>query len=149
MAMRTRCNNPNSTQYKWYGGRGIKVCDRWRTYANFLEDMGHVPPDHSLDRVDGNGNYEPSNCRWATKTVQMRNRRNVRLITYKGVTKTLTEWAKDLGIGYLALYNRVVIRKWSLEDAFERERYASPIREANFPTCPHCGVSLPNWRRPH
>lgn len=75
-----RVTNPNRNLYEYYGGRGIKICDRWRVpyrgYRNFLEDMGLKPsPAHSLDRVDPNGNYEPSNCRWASKTEQLINQR--------------------------------------------------------------------------
>ncbi len=72
-----RCENPNSTKYPDYGGRGIKVCKRWRTsYANFLEDMGRRPPRQSIDRQNVNGNYTPSNCRWATAKEQRANQRS-------------------------------------------------------------------------
>lgn len=71
-----RCRNPNKQNYQYYGGRGIKVCDRWREFANFLEDMGRRPgPNYSIDRKDTDGNYEPNNCRWVTQNTQLRNRR--------------------------------------------------------------------------
>ena len=77
--MLDRCLNPNSKIFGYYGGRGITVCQRWRDFPKFFEDMGQRPsPKHSIDRTDNNGNYEPSNCRWATKTEQMRNRRTVK-----------------------------------------------------------------------
>ena len=73
--MRTRCENPNATRYADYGGRGITVCDRWHDFAGFLADMGEQPPGLTLDRKDNDGNYEPGNCRWATRAEQNRNQR--------------------------------------------------------------------------
>lgn len=75
-----RCENPNGPGYKDYGGRGIKVCPEWHSFAQFLMDMGMKPgPDYELERIDNDGNYEPGNCRWALKTANMRNRRDVKL----------------------------------------------------------------------
>lgn len=73
--MRQRCNNPRATSYAHYGGRGIKVCERWSSYEAFLQDMGERPEGLTLDREDVDGNYEPSNCRWATWQVQNTNKR--------------------------------------------------------------------------
>lgn len=101
-----RCYNPNNEQYKDYGGRGIKVCSRWlpkqaeaKGFWNFTEDMGKRPSQrHSLDRIDNNKNYMPSNCKWSTPEEQARNRRNNILITYNGVTRVAKDWSKELNI---------------------------------------------------
>ena len=78
--MRERCNNPNHHAYASYGGRGITVCERWATsFENFLADMGVMPAGLTLDRIENNGNYEPGNCKWATRAEQQRNRRVTKL----------------------------------------------------------------------
>lgn len=90
-----RCNNKNNRKYNDYGGRGITVCDRWaNSFENFLQDMGLKPSNkHSLDRIDNDGNYEPSNCRWATPKQQTRNKRNNIWYEYDGIKEVITDWA--------------------------------------------------------
>lgn len=105
-----RCTNPNNAMFSYYGGRGITVCDSWRnSFANFLADMGKRPSkSHSLDRYpNNNGNYEPSNCRWATKAEQQKGRRNARLITFRGRTETAHMWSKITGLPSRTIFNRL------------------------------------------
>lgn len=105
--MVTRCTNPKNKRWDRYGGRGIKVCERWMTFANFLADMGEKPVGKSLDRYpDQNGNYELGNCRWATAEEQARNRSNNTLLTLNGETKTIAEWAVITGISFRMLSYR-------------------------------------------
>ena len=94
--MKQRCCNPKSTQYYLYGARGITICQRWLdSFENFLEDMGNKPDNsYTIDRIDVNGNYEPSNCKWSTKIEQGNNRRNNRWITYNGNQYTISEFAR-------------------------------------------------------
>jgi hypothetical protein len=107
--MRTRCSNPNRKQWKDYGGRGIKVCDRWQqSFEAFLSDMGERPSSkHTIERKDTNGNYEPGNCIWATMQEQNWNRREHHNLTIEGVTKCVGQWASEKGINVETLYNRI------------------------------------------
>lgn len=118
--MRNRCNSVKCKKYSIYGGRGIKVCDRWESsYDNFLSDMGRAPsPKHSLDRINVNGNYEPSNCRWATSIEQSNNTRINRVIEFNGSKMTLKQWCRFLGIDYAKTYPRIKYLGWSIDDAF-------------------------------
>lgn len=106
-AMRQRCLYQKHPQYKNYGGRGISICERWLNFKGFLEDMGVRPEGKSLDRIDTNGNYEPANCRWATKAEQRRNTRRSHFLTYAGETLTVTEWAARAGIPQERLQKRI------------------------------------------
>lgn len=105
--LRRRCNTPTSGCFDRYGGRGIKVCERWNDFRNFLADMGPRPsPQHSVERIDNDGNYEPSNCRWATPVEQARNKCTSALISYKGSTRTLVEWCEVLQLRYGTIKER-------------------------------------------
>ena len=94
--MRARCNDPNHTMYRYYGGRGITVCEQWATFRSFYGDMGPRPEGMWLDRIDTNGNYEPGNCRWADKRQQRVNQRRVKKWTYNGKTLCLTDWIREI-----------------------------------------------------
>lgn len=98
LGMRQRCRNPNSPQFKHYGGRGIRVCARWDKYECFVADMGEKPDGLSLERVDVDGHYSPENCRWATQTEQMRNMRITRRVTIEGQTYVAADLADILGV---------------------------------------------------
>lgn len=106
-AMMQRCTNPKHPAWEHYGGRGISVCERWLDVKHFVEDMEPRPEGHSLDRIDTNGNYEPSNVRWATPTEQQNNRRCSRKIIVNGDSLTLKEAAKLTGIAYDTLKGRI------------------------------------------
>lgn len=107
-SMRTRCNNKNRDHYQYYGGRGIKCCERWKSFANFIEDMGVKPEGTSLDRINPDGDYEPGNCRWATYLEQGRNKSKVVYAEYGGETLPVWEIAERMGVSYLKAYNRWV-----------------------------------------
>lgn len=98
--MRQRCNNPNRASYYRYGGRGIKVCERWNSsYEAFLEDMGRAPfDDAQIDRIDNDGDYEPGNCRWVSQAENKKNKSNARYLEHDGKRMQLTDWAKALGV---------------------------------------------------
>lgn len=116
--MKRRCLNETDRRFADYGGRGIKVCDRWReSFENFYADMGDPPEGTSLERKDVNGDYCKDNCVWATDTEQANNKRNNRRVTYRGETKTLMQWARELNLNYTALVYRLN-RGWTPEQAF-------------------------------
>lgn len=118
-SMMNRCTNTKAIDWRSYGGRGIAVCDRWRSFESFLADMGPRPHGCSIDRIDNNGNYEPGNCRWSTPMEQGQNRRTSRLVTHNGVTLTATEWSRRLGGDLQIVHNRLDAG-WSVEDAVTR-----------------------------
>jgi hypothetical protein len=117
--MKTRCDNPSRKAYPQYGGRGISVCSEWANSYEAFRDWAlrsGYADDLSIDRIDNNGNYEPANCRWATREQQSNNRRSNRLITANGATKTMAEWARESGIRYTIIYKRLK-HGWSEEKA--------------------------------
>lgn len=114
--MKSRCLNPKLSSYRYYGGRGITVCDEWLKFENFNDwaiNNGYRD-DLTIDRINVNGNYEPSNCRWATRDEQANNMTTNRLLTYNGETHNAKEWAKIMNINYTTLHGR--LRKgWDVE----------------------------------
>ena len=128
--MLERCYKTSCKQYKDYGGRGIYVCDRWlgkEGLINYIEDISSLPhakdTGYELDRINNDGNYSPENCRWIPKQDQMFNKRNNRLITFNNTTKTITEWARDVGINRRLLGNRIDMYHWPVEKAL-----TTPVR---------------------
>lgn len=117
--MHSRCNNKNQKSYEGYGGRGINICERWYDVNNFIEDMGQKPSkQHKLERIDNDADYCPENCRWATNIEQANNTRKNRFLEYKGQTKSITEWARIVGIDSRTISYRI-LHGWSVEDALE------------------------------
>jgi len=118
-AMLQRCLNPKLSCYRIYGGRGIKVCVEWRSFAVFLADMGRAPTEaHQIDRINNDGNYEPSNCRWATRKQQANNRRTNNFVEYRGARRTVQEWGEIFG--NVAVFKKRIESGWSPERAFNQ-----------------------------
>ncbi len=120
-----RCTNTNNQKWEQYGGRGIKICERWRSFESFLADMGEKPRGATLDRIDVDGHYEPGNCRWATQYTQQNNRSNNRRVAYQGKLYSLTELAAAFGLPYFAVRSRIQ-RGWTVAETIE-----TPMREAS------------------
>jgi hypothetical protein len=130
LAMTERCRNPNNRKFAIYGGRGIRVCERWLVFKNFLADMGERPSSmHTLERRDNNGNYEPGNVRWATYKEQARNTRTNRLLTFNGKTQCAAAWEEEMGLRRGAIRQRLDQDGWSVEKAI---------------TTPKCGTVKPD-----
>ena len=135
-SMKARCFNPNNKNFKAYGGRGIFVCDEWKEsfalFRNWAYENGYKQ-GLTLDRIDNNKSYEPSNCRWATMREQANNQNHTLKIEYKGKIKPLTEWAEILGIKRHTLYQRIYKKGWTIERAFTEkvslDRYHRKLKE--------------------
>lgn len=125
--MKRRCFAPTSNVFKHYGGRGITVCDRWiKSFQNFFADMGEKPsPQHSIERVNNDGNYEKSNCKWATDTEQANNKRNTVRYDYRNESLTASQWAKKLGINVGTFTSRLKDQGWTIDRAIE-----TPVKSA-------------------
>lgn len=130
-----RCDNKTDASYKNYGGRGIRVCRRWRTFENFLADMGERPSNkHTIERVKNDRNYSPANCVWATRLMQNRNRRGNRMITFDGRKRLIVELAEEFGIAPRTLRKRIdkgipigiALRKGRLPSDWKSLRHPGP-----------------------
>lgn len=104
--MRRRCESPKDGAWSLYGGRGITVCERWKKFENFYADMGACPEGHEIEREHVNGNYEPSNCRWASRKDQANNTRRNRMVAHDGKLLTIAQFAEATGINYSTAYWR-------------------------------------------
>ena len=120
--MKNRCFNPNTPRYKDYGARGITVCDEWKddfkSFYDWSMSNGYSD-DLTIDRINNDGNYEPSNCRWVTQMIQANNSRHNHNITYKNETHSLSDWSRILGLSFHLLSNRINLYGWGVERAFE------------------------------
>jgi len=124
-AMKSRCNNKNASNYKWYGGKGIKVCKDWQvfeTFADWALSNGYAD-GLTIDRIYNDKDYCPENCRWIPAIKQQRNQSNNHLLTIRGETKLLTDWARQIGISHETLWARLKVLGWSPEKAI-----STPIR---------------------
>jgi hypothetical protein len=120
-----RCDNPNEKNWERYGGRGIKVCDRWRDYINFKADMGATyARGLSIERNDNDGHYEPGNCRWATRKEQARNRRSSFLVDFAGSRRPLIEWTEYFRLSFSTVYQRIKVLGWPVDEALFLPNYA-------------------------
>jgi hypothetical protein len=115
-AMKRRCDSPSQVGYKNYGGRGIKVCERWLSYENFLADMGRAN-SMTLERIDSNADYGPDNCKWANIYEQANNKRNNTKYTYSEKTLTIPQWSRETGIKRSTLSMRLHKYKWTIDEA--------------------------------
>lgn len=112
--MRERCSKPRSSRYQYYGARGIKVCERWGKFENFLADMGHSDKTQTIERIDNNGDYSPENCVWVSQKEQANNKSNNHFIEYDGKRKTISQWSDIIGIHQDIIWKRLN-RGWSIE----------------------------------
>jgi len=123
--MRRRCLSPSSPIFRYYGGRGIKICAGWGDYLTFLADMGERPAGRTLDRIDNDGDYEPGNCRWATRVEQANNKSSNRILSALGQRKTMAQWAAETGIKTATIWARLELYDWTPAEALgfvRRER---------------------------
>jgi len=122
-SMIQRCTNPNSPDYKRYGGRGITVCKRWLKFPNFLKDMEARPQNRTLERINNDNGYHKSNCKWASRKQQDRNKRSNRFFTFNGKTQCMSDWAKEYNI-HISTFQKRLKLGWLIEKAL-----TTPVRK--------------------
>lgn len=122
--MLKRCRSSKSAFYYCYGGRGIKVCERWQVFEHFFEDMGECPDGYSIERRDVNGDYEPKNCIWLPRAKQARNTRSTIRLTLNGETLALPDWCDRYGLRLGLVYDRIKVLGWSPERALTEPKHA-------------------------
>lgn len=128
-----RCYNPNCADYRYYGGRGITICDRWlENFDNLLQDMGLKPEGLTLERLDNDGPYSKENCAWSTRKVQGGNKRTTKRLTVDGVTHTWVEWAEITGIAYHTLKARINVLKYDPKDVINKEVKCGGLLEGKY-----------------
>ncbi len=127
-SMRQRCKNPNDHAYRYYGGKGVAICDEWNDFKQFAKwayENGYQDDASNrgctLDRIDTDGDYCPSNCRWVTMKEQSRNKSSNRILTFDGKSMTLTDWANYLGMSVTTLHSRIVRGGWTVEQALTQK----------------------------
>lgn len=123
-AMRDRCENPKNVAYENYGGRGIKVCEKWTSFEGFYEDMGLPSKGMTLDRIDNELGYSKENCRWASRTVQSRNRRGLKRFELNGKSQLICEWSEEVGIPLQTIWARIA-KGWTVEKSI-----TTPVRKS-------------------
>ena len=125
--MKRRCTKPNCKSYKWYGAKGIKICDKWLDFVNFYEwALSHGYRNTlTIERIDVNGDYCPENCKWITNQAQQSNRSTTHYLTFGGETHSITEWSKVIGIPRTTISNRIRLG-WTIERAL-----SEPSREGD------------------
>ena len=121
--MKQRCYNPRNPFFKYYGERGITICDRWKNSLKaFFEDMGNPPKGYTIDREDNDGNYSPENCRWVTRKTQQNNRGVNIFVEFNGVKKTIKQWSEHLGIPHQTISQRIILG-WKPEKILSKEKF--------------------------
>ena len=143
--MRQRCNNPKAENYPVYGGRGIKVCPEWSKFKNFYMDMGDCPEGYTLDRIDTNGDYTPTNCTWSDSETQQNNKTNTIRITAYGETLGIAQWARKTGLSRDLIYHRIYNMRMNPEEAFETKKMSHVIKRVQqFDLCGNLLAEYPS-----